>query len=80
MFEGTGRLDDMSTEVTVCVPTCSGSIFPLVTADTHRSPAHDLQQQSVITQGFVFILLPREVLKSARTRAPFHINGFVLSI
>lgn len=42
MFERTGRLDDMSTEVTACVRAdCSGSIFPLVTADTHKSPAHD---------------------------------------
>lgn len=41
MFEQPGLLDGMSTEVSVCVPTAAAPFFPLVTADTHKSPAHD---------------------------------------
>lgn len=37
MFELTGGMDDMTSEVSVH----SGSIFPLVTADTNKSGAHD---------------------------------------
>lgn len=57
MSELTGRLDDMSTEVSlsVCVSACvcARFIFPLVTADTHKSPAHD-GVAAAESQQFVF--------------------------
>lgn len=63
MSELTGRLDDMSTEgQPVCV--CTRFIFPLVTADTHKSPAHDGVAAAESQQFVFFILLPREALKS----------------
>lgn len=71
MSELTGRLDDMSTEgqpVCVCVCifvclvcVCTRFIFPLVTADTHKSPAHD-GVAAAESQQFVFLFSFQERL------------------
>lgn len=66
MSELTGRLDDMSTEgqpvcVCVCVCVCTHFIFPLVTADTHKSPAHD-GVAAAESQQFVFLFSFQERL------------------
>lgn len=59
---------------------CSGSIFPLVTADTNKSPAYDrvAAAGSHCLKVFFFVLLPREPLKSV-PQAEFHIKCIVLS-
>lgn len=66
MSELTGRLDDMSTEgqpvcVCVCVCVCTRFIFPLVTADTHKSPAHD-GVAAAESQQFAFLFSFQERL------------------
>lgn len=79
VFERTGRLDDMSAEVTVCVPTAAAPFF-------HRSlltPINvlhmtGLQQQGLIAQGVVFILHLLKYVLSAVILTEFHINCFVL--
>lgn len=80
MFERTGRLDDMPTEVTVCVPTAAASFF-------HRSlltPINVLHMTGVAAAGshrpgVCFYILPllKSVL-SAVILAEFHINCFAL--
>lgn len=79
MFELTGRQDDMSTEVTVCVLTATAPFFhwsPLTPIKVLHMTG--LQQQGLIAQRFVFILLPREALKSV-PQAECLINCIVLS-
>lgn len=83
MFEQTGRLDDMSTQVTMCVPTAAAPFFHWSLL-TPIKVLHmiGLLQQGLIAQRFVFIVLQREVLKSVLSAiiwAEFHINCFVLS-
>lgn len=82
MFELTGWLDDMSSEVSVCVPTAAAPFFhwSLLTPIKVLLMT-GLQQPSLIAQRFGFILLPREALKSmppAIIRAGFHRNSIVL--
>ncbi len=79
MFQLTDRLDNMSTGVSVCVPTAAAPFFhwSLLTPIKvlHMT---GLQQHSLIAQRFVFILLPSAALKSV-PQAEFHINCIVFS-
>lgn len=74
MFELTGRLDDMTTEVIVCVPTAAAPFFHW----SLPTPIKVLHMTGLQQGLIVCILLPREVLKS-EPQAGFHINGIVLS-
>lgn len=63
MFELTGRLDDMSTKVSVCVLTAAAPFFHWSLLTPIKVLHMTGLQQGLIAQRFVFILFPREVLK-----------------